>query len=201
MMKKSQKNQYERVQESKLRIIGGIWRGRKIRFLPVSGLRPTPDRIRETLFNWLAPDIRGARCLDLFAGSGALSFEALSRGAQTAVMIEQSSQIITVLSENATFLKTTAAEFHCVSFPDGVAQLKFSPFDIVFLDPPFRQQLVGLCCQWLVEHAWLKPNALIYIEAEAELDPLPLPASWQVLRSRKAGAVGYHLIRAVTPIP
>jgi 16S rRNA (guanine966-N2)-methyltransferase len=194
-MKNLPKNPHEKQSASKLRIIGGIWRGRKIRFLPLPGLRPTPDRIRETLFNWLTPPIKGARCLDLFAGSGALSFEALSRGAQTAVMIDQSPHIIAVLRENADLLKTHAAEFYCATFPQGLEHMHLAPFDIVFLDPPFRQQLLASCCQWLEQHHWLKPNALIYIEAEAELKPLPIPSHWQVLHSKKAGVVGYHLVK------
>jgi 16S rRNA (guanine966-N2)-methyltransferase len=180
---------------SELRIIGGQWRGRKIRFLPCPGLRPTPDRIRETVFNWLAPSIKNAHCLDLFAGSGALGFEALSRGAQSVVMSDQSFQTVATLRENAALFKTKAIEFHCATFPTGLAQIQSAPFDIVFLDPPFHQQLIASCCQWLEQHHWLKPNALVYIEAEAELQPLPVPAHWPVLRSKKAGAVGYHLVR------
>ncbi|MGB6976229.1 MAG: 16S rRNA (guanine(966)-N(2))-methyltransferase RsmD [Gammaproteobacteria bacterium] len=194
-MKNLRKSQHEKESVSKLRIIGGVWRSRKIRFLSLPGLRPTPNRIRETLFNWLTPAVRGARCLDLFAGSGALSFEALSRGAQAAVMIDQSPEIIAVLQENAALLKTNAAEFYCATFPQGLEQLHLTPFDIVFLDPPFRQQLLASCCQWLEQHHWLKPNALIYIEAEAELEPLPIPSHWQVLHSKKAGAVGYYLLK------
>jgi 16S rRNA (guanine966-N2)-methyltransferase len=144
-MKKPLKILQENSHSSKLRIIGGRWRGRKIRFLPLPGLRPTSDRIRETLFNWLMPTIKDARCLDLFAGSGALSFEALSRGAQSAVMIDQSPQVIAVLQENAALLKINTAEFYCATSPQGLKKLHLTPFDIVFLDPPFHQQLIAPC--------------------------------------------------------
>jgi 16S rRNA (guanine966-N2)-methyltransferase len=180
---------------SQLRIIAGQWRGRKINFLPSPGLRPTPNRIRETLFNWLAPYIQETHCLDAFAGSGALGFEALSRGAKSVVMIDQSHEIIKNLQENAKRLNTEAIEFHCDEFQKAIHKLKHRKFDIVFLDPPFHKNLVSLYAVLLDSSDCLVAEALIYIEAEATLESLELPTNWEIIRSKKAGEVGYHLIR------
>jgi 16S rRNA (guanine966-N2)-methyltransferase len=177
----------------KVRIIGGIWRGRKISFAKIKDVRPTPDRVRETLFNWLAPYINQAVCLDCFAGSGALGFEALSRGAAWVVMVDKSKAVVTKLKENAEFLKAEKITFYQEKFP--LSDEKLPIFDIVFLDPPYYQNLIAPCCKWLEESQGLHLGSLIFIEAEKTLWPLPLPSNWQVLKSKKTGQVGYHLVR------
>lgn len=177
-----------------IRIIGGRWRSRKLP-VPVSeGLRPTPDRVRETLFNWLAPYLPGARCLDLFAGTGALCLEALSRGAGPVVMVEQSPTVAEGLRRNLTTLGAQDAEVVCA---DALLFLGGTPrtFDIVFLDPPFKSDLIARCSALLEPRGWVRPGALVYVEAPRHLDPPPLPGHWQLVRSKRAGEVGYHLAR------
>jgi 16S rRNA (guanine966-N2)-methyltransferase len=161
------------------------------------GLRPTPDRVRETLFNWLAPLLPGARCLDLFAGSGALGFEAASRGAAQVVMVESASRAVGLLRGEVLRLRAAVEVVHA----DVLAWLArpARPFDIVFLDPPYRQGLMAPACRALAQAGWLAPDARIYLEAEPELEPLPLPATWSLLRSKRAGQVGYHLAVAARP--
>lgn len=175
-----------------LRIIGGQWRGRKLRFADGEGLRPTTDRVRETLFNWLQPVIHGARCLDLFAGSGALGLEALSRGASEVQFIERNPGAVRALQEN---LKLLQAENGHVHQGDALAYLRGAnrPFDVVFLDPPFRQDLLDPALSLLSQGNWLAPGARIYLELEAELGAPELPAGWELLRSKTAGQVAYHL--------
>jgi len=182
---------------NKLRIIGGKWRGRKFNVPPIPDVRPTPNRIRETVFNWLAPFIIDARCLDLFAGSGALGLEALSRGAQEVVFVDQSKIVIQHITVIAKELATEAIHFQIIKANalTYLSQKPAQPFDIIFLDPPFHQNLIQPCCKLLAQYGWLSPEARIYLETEAELDILPLlPANWEVLRSKKAGQVGYHLL-------
>jgi 16S rRNA (guanine966-N2)-methyltransferase len=186
--------------KGQVRIIGGCWRGRKLHFSSVPGLRPTPDRVRETLFNWLAPEIVGAYCLDVFAGSGALGFEALSRGAHSVVMIDQSPVLIKELRQNAEILGASKqVQFYCASMPE-IKLAEPNHFDIVFLDPPFYQNYLAICYQWLQTNHYLAPDALIYIEAESSLQSLPLPENWSIIRQKKAGQVGYYLIRHVPVI-
>lgn len=182
---------------SKIRIIGGKWRSRLIEFPTLVGLRPTPNRIRETLFNWLAPEITDAVCLDLFTGSGALSFEALSRGAKSVVMIDQSHAIIASLKKNAKILGAEQhIELHCTSFPGNLsAVVKSHHFNIVFLDPPFYKNIISSCARWLEEQDCLAQDALIYIEAERDLKVLSIPENWQIIRSDTAGKVSYYLMR------
>lgn len=179
---------------SQVRIVAGRWRGRKINFPNVPNIRPTPDRVRETLFNWLAPYIVGANCLDAFAGSGALGFEALSRGAKSVTLIDQSAEVVSALKENAAILKAENIGIIQGRFPEILSVLKSQQFDIIFLDPPFKQNLIASSAQALIENNLLAKDALIYIEAEKELTTLPIPESWQILRSKIAGQVGYHLI-------
>lgn len=178
---------------SQLRIIGGKWRGSKVYFKDAPHLRPTTDRIRETLFNWLAPHIEGARCLDCFAGSGALGFEAASRGAKEVLMIDQGREVITTLNENIERLKFDNIETVCNVLP-GV-MVKEGPFDIVFLDPPFRQNLLEPTVVWLLENGLLAKEALVYIESEKEL-LLTVPETWRLHRSKTAGKVLYSLYLA-----
>ena len=179
-----------------LRIIGGALRGRKWTFADVPGLRPTPDRVRETLFNWLAPHISGMRVLDLFAGSGALAFEALSRGAASAVLVEQHQAASASLRATAQRFGLPAAQ---VEGRDAQAFLQSQPahaYDLVFLDPPFGAGLLEPALRAIAERRLLMPGGFCYVEQPAR-DFLPaLPAGWVVHRSGKAGEVGYHLLHA-----
>ena len=180
----------------RLRIVAGKWRSR---LLPVSeqeGLRPTSARVRETLFNWLSSDIVGSHCLDLFAGTGALAFEALSRGAATAALIERSQKIVDVLRSSAELLDAQNARVECADAVSFLSRLADRRYDIVFLDPPFADDLVEECCQLLQSNGWLADRAAIYIEQDKS-KPLPtLPPGWQVVRDKKAGHVRFVLARS-----
>lgn len=178
----------------RVRIIGGQWRGRYLDVPQAEGLRPTPNRVRETLFNWLAPTLPGASCLDLFAGTGVLCLEALSRGAGQVTMVERSPQAAARLRENLAILKAQGAQVVCadaLDFLHGPAEAR----DIVFIDPPFASDLIARAAALIEERGWLRPGGLAYIEAPASLDPLPVPSSWEIVRSKTAGQVGYHLLR------
>jgi 16S rRNA (guanine966-N2)-methyltransferase len=179
-------------QSNTLRIIGGTHRGRKLRFADVPGVRPTPDRVRETVFNWLMPLVPGARCLDLFAGSGALGFEALSRGAREVVFVDQSPKVVRTLEQNLELLGG-AAQVVQANTLDWLLKSPSEPFDIVFLDPPFRQQLLEPCCERLEAHGWLSHAAAIYIERESDVGAPVLPAGWQLEKEKTAGQVTYGL--------
>jgi len=184
--------------ERSLRIIGGKFRHRQIKFYPYSGLRPTANRTRESLFNWLQGDINGASVLDLFSGSGALGFEALSRGAREVVMVENQWAVYKCLNSNIQALNAPAIR---VINEDAISYLgggEIQKFDIIFLDPPFNQGLIGKCCQLIHQHGWINPNSLIYLEAERQLDPLPIPNSWKILRSNSTNEVGYYLTQPQT---
>lgn len=177
---------------SKIKIIGGHWRSRQIEVLDAKGLRPTPNRVRETLFNWLQSDIFNAHCLDLFAGSGALSFEAASRGAKAVVQVENNAAACAVLKANAE--KLGASQIQTIQ-TDALSFLKKAPqtpFDIIFLDPPFSLDLASQSCKLLDEHNWLAPYAKIYVETETALE-FPQPKNWQLLKSKTAGEVAYRL--------
>jgi 16S rRNA (guanine966-N2)-methyltransferase len=180
-----------------VRIIGGGWRGRRINFPDVPGLRPTPDRVRETLFNWLQQDVVGARCLDLFAGSGALGLEALSRGAAEAVFVEQAVAASRSLQEQLTRLgagrKARVVEMGAARFLRTPAP----PFDIVFLDPPFGRDALAEYVPLLDSGNWLNPGGLVYLENEKASGAPHLPAHWELLKSKSAGEVGYHLARVL----
>jgi 16S rRNA (guanine966-N2)-methyltransferase len=179
--------------KNQIRIIGGEWRSRQLTFNDIPGLRPTPNRIRETLYNWLQHDIPGSRCLDLYAGSGALGFEAASRGAKVVVQVEQDANACRSLHENAVKLKANQIQIiqsDVFRYLSGNAE----PFDIVFLDPPFGLNLTNQTCQWLEDKGWLNPHAKIYVEVENKIKLLEgLPENWQSLKSKTAGEVGYHL--------
>ncbi len=178
-----------------VRIIAGTWRGRRVAFPDIPGLRPTPDRVRETLFNWLQHAVAGARCLDLFAGSGVLGLEALSRGAKELVFVEQAVAASRTLQEQLTRLgglpKGRVMEMGAARFLRSPAQ----PFDIVFLDPPFGRGALAEYIPLLDAGQWLKEGALVYLENEKAEGVPPLPAHWELLKSKSAGEVGYHLVR------
>jgi 16S rRNA (guanine966-N2)-methyltransferase len=179
-----------------LRIIGGTWRSRTWRF-PEGAIRPTPDRVRETLFNWLSPAIAGARCLDLFAGSGALGLEALSRGAARAVFVDKAAEPARELKQTLALWggeRAAAAQVHvadALRFLTGKAEV----FDVVFLDPPFAEGLLGPVAAALEAGQWLAPAAQIYAEGPAAQPLPPFPQRWRVAKSGRAGEVGYHLLR------
>ena len=177
-----------------LRIIGGEWRGRRIRFPGKGGIRPTPDRVRETLFNWLMAKVPASRCLDLFAGSGALGLEALSRGAAHATFVEQDRESAARLRETASALAPGRAT---VVEADALAWLarRQGPFDIAFLDPPFGDDVLAEAMRRLDAPGLLAPDAYIYVEQPAAAGPPGLPPGWLLHRSGRAGAVGYHLAR------
>lgn len=178
---------------SQLRIIGGQWRGRKLAFTPVEGLRPTTDRVRETLFNWLAQDIHDANCLDLFAGSGALGLEALSRGAGHCDFVDTSTIALKQLREHLHTLDASGrSHCHAVSALTFLEQAN-RPWHIVFIDPPFGQNLVAPACALLAHSNALSPGALIYVETGVKEDAPNLPANWQLHREKKAGGVSYRL--------
>jgi 16S rRNA (guanine966-N2)-methyltransferase len=177
-----------------LRIIGGRHRGRRLRFPAGVAIRPTPDRVRETLFNWLKPRIDGARVLDLFAGSGALGLEALSRGAAQATFVEQDRRAAEAIEALASEWREAAAQ---VVGADALGWLMRAagdtPFDIVMLDPPFDSALLAAAARALADAGLLAADARIYIEHRAR-DPLPaLPDGWRNIRDGRAGEVGYHL--------
>jgi 16S rRNA (guanine966-N2)-methyltransferase len=189
------------VAQGQIRIIGGMWRGRLLKVPNVPDLRPTPNRIRETVFNWLQPHIQGAYCLDLFAGSGALGFEALSRGAANVVMIDQAATAVTLLREAAKMLQTDNADIYQATVPEHLPRPAHL-FNIVFLDPPFQHNLLLPCCFYLEENSFLADNAYIYIEAGSLLDANALPSNWQLLKCKQAGEVAYHLaMRTNQPRP
>lgn len=177
--------------ESKIRIIGGDWRGRKLPVLSADGLRPTGDRLRETLFNWLMPHIHGANCLDAFSGTGALAFEALSRGAAKATLIEKSSKNAQQLKENTKLLQANANVF-AQDFLTWEAKEKY---DLVFLDPPFAEHLWQKAIDHLCAQDALNENALVYIEQPLDV-AITLPTHWLPLKSKKAGQVHVALFEA-----
>ena len=177
-----------------LRIIGGSFRGRKLRFPADVQIRPTPDRVRETLFNWLQPHLSGARCLDLFAGSGALGLEALSRGASHVVFVDSSRSAIDALRATAERFGARAAEFRV---DDAAHFLKSAggPYDVVFLDPPFDAGLLQPTIQRLTAAGCLAVGAFCYVEMPKRLAAPVLTAPWAPYRAGAAGEVGYYLFR------
>ncbi|HEY9043405.1 MAG TPA: 16S rRNA (guanine(966)-N(2))-methyltransferase RsmD [Rheinheimera sp.] len=176
-----------------VRIISGQWRGRKLAVLDAEGLRPTTDRVKETLFNWLMHDIDGATVLDCFAGSGSLAFEALSRHAKSATLIEREAAQARQLQHNISKLNCNNASVvqqDCISYLNNATATQF---DVVFIDPPFRKNLALPCCQLLEQYNWLTDTALIYLETEKELTIAQLPANWRLLKEKIAGQLAYRL--------
>lgn len=201
-MSRSEKSQGSRdpkhargAQARQLRIIGGTWRGRRFRFPASPQIRPTPDRVRETLFNWLGSRVTGSRCLDLFAGSGALGLEALSRGAAEVTFVERDAA---AASELASRLTEWGARGALVERSDAQQFLRrpapVRPLDIVFLDPPFAEGLLQSTAELLESRHWLAAAAYIYVECAAREGLPPLPGPWTLVRAKQAGEVGYHLL-------
>ena len=192
--------------EGRLRIIGGRWRSRQLPVVDLPGLRPTTDRVRETLFNWLRSDISAAHCLDLFAGSGALGFEAASRGAEQVVMLELQAEAYKKLCDNKQSL--AADNIQCLQqdaiewlTKAGLAReaemVEQHAFDIVFLDPPYASNLLERACALLEQSHLLAADAKIYIEYSTQQALPELPINWQIIRGKKAGQVGYYLAQRV----
>ncbi|WP_105169190.1 16S rRNA (guanine(966)-N(2))-methyltransferase RsmD [Pseudoalteromonas sp. T1lg23B] len=172
-----------------IRIISGQFRGRKLPVKDVAGLRPTTDRIKETLFNWLMQDTRDATVLDCFAGSGGLGFECLSRFAKQACFIELDRQAAEQLNTNISTLKLTNATVINGNTLDVLSrENEQTPFNLVFVDPPFRKDLAQLCCTLLEQNNWLSSDSLIYVEVEKELE-FSAPLGWQILKEKQAGQV------------
>ncbi len=180
---------------NQIRIIAGRHRGRKITFPDQIGLRPTGDRLRETLFNWLQPLIPGARCLDLFAGSGALGFEAASRGAASVVMVEKAKPVVRCLEDAIKQLElahVTLQQADALTWLDASPQ----PFDMIFLDPPFADKLLEpICCK--LQQGWLANDARVYIEMDVKDKQPKLPNDWQRLKEKKTGQVRCSLYQVI----
>ena len=185
----------------RIRIIGGSLRGSKIDVPHSQGLRPTPDRVRETLFNWLQPVIHGARCLDLFAGSGANGIEAMSRGAAMLVSIERERALAQRLRANLERLRVENAEVVCA---DALAWLdqprQQRSFDLVFMDPPFALDIAAQAAARLEQDGWLAPSTMIHVELPAGHEAT-VPDNWQVHRQGRAGALGYTLYQRLASRP
>ncbi|AXS83918.1 16S rRNA (guanine(966)-N(2))-methyltransferase RsmD [Marinobacter sp. Arc7-DN-1] len=180
-----------------LRIIGGDWRSRKLRFPDAGGVRPTPARARETLFNWLTFHLAGSSCLDLFAGSGALGLEALSRGAATVTLVDHTPALATALRDNLRLLKSNGGEVVCADVESYLKQRNRPPFDIVFMDPPFRQGWLGRLFPLLDQQEWIRPGGWVYVEHESEIPTPAVPGTWQLHRQKSAGQVTYSLFRVM----
>ncbi|MBE0365183.1 16S rRNA (guanine966-N2)-methyltransferase [Pseudoalteromonas ulvae UL12] len=177
-----------------IRIISGQFKGRKLPVKDVIGLRPTADRVKETVFNWLMNDIRDADVLDCFAGSGGLGFEALSRYANSVTFIEKDKAAAQQLNDNLALLKQLNGKvIHADAL--GTIERLGKQYDLVFIDPPFRLGLAQLCCQQLIQSDALKPLSLIYVEVESELNDFQAPNDWQLLKEKTAGQVTYRLFQ------
>ncbi|MEX0738297.1 MAG: 16S rRNA (guanine(966)-N(2))-methyltransferase RsmD [Pseudohongiella sp.] len=200
MPRKTPGNKAATGQRNTLRIIGGQWRGRKLQFPDVPGLRPTADRVRETLFNWLQGWVLDENCLDMFAGSGACGLEALSRGARSAVFVDASrdasasiqAHLALLGAENASVVTAKAEQWLATNTANSVSGLA-GKFGLVFLDPPFADQILPDIALQLESSGILKPRAQIYLEAGQDLAALPLPANWTARKNLRAGAVYYGL--------
>jgi 16S rRNA (guanine966-N2)-methyltransferase len=179
--------------QSHVRIIGGRWRGRKLTFTATEGLRPTGDRIKETLFNWLMPHVEGARCLDLFAGSGALGLEALSRGASHCDFVDSSKTAVRQVRQHLQTLDALGNGDCHLSSALKFLQTAVEPYDIVFIDPPFKLKLASQVTTALARQQLLSESALVYLET-ANSEPIPaVPEGWKLHREKVSGAVSYRL--------
>ncbi|HEJ9627595.1 TPA: 16S rRNA (guanine(966)-N(2))-methyltransferase [Proteus mirabilis] len=175
-----------------IRIIGGKWRGRKLPVLDSQGLRPTTDRVKETLFNWLMPVIQNARCLDCFAGSGGLGIEALSRYALETTFIEYERTVAQQITANLTLLNAENGHVIQDSALSYLAK-QGSPYNVVFLDPPFHKGMLSDTIQLLENNGWLAQDCYIYIEEEVKAQTYTIPTHWTLHREKIAGQVAYRL--------
>jgi 16S rRNA (guanine966-N2)-methyltransferase len=190
-MNQGRKQHSKKSTSGSIRIIAGKHRGRKLPVLMAEGLRPTTDRVKETLFNWLMPYIHNANCLDCFAGAGSLGFEALSRGASKVNLIELNKAAAKQLLANKQLLKSDDVVVCNANVLDFLKTPTANKFDLVFIDPPFRQNLISQTCE-LLESGWLTEKALVYVEMEAESEQ-QLPNNWLLLKEKIAGQVVYRL--------
>ena len=179
----------------RLRIVAGKWRSRLLPIADAEGLRPTSERVRETVFNWLAREVAGSHCLDVFAGTGALGFEALSRGAASATLLEISPEIAGVLESSARRLDATNVRIVCTDALTYLQQSADQTYDVVFLDPPFAEDLMEECCRLLHSNGWLTEHAAVYMEQGKGQATPALPPEWHVAKEKKAGNVKYVLAR------
>ncbi|MCT6698769.1 16S rRNA (guanine(966)-N(2))-methyltransferase RsmD [Rheinheimera sp. 4Y26] len=182
-----------------VRIISGQWRGRRLPVLNAQGLRPTTDRVKETLFNWLMQDTAGCTVLDCFSGSGSLALEALSRHASFATLLELDKTAVKQLQQHLQTLKCNNAEVIAGSCLVYLQQAPKRQYDLVFLDPPFRQNLLLPCATLLEQQPWLSNDALIYVECEKELPVSQLPAHWRPIKQSIAGQLAYRLYQREQP--
>lgn len=190
-MNQGKKQRSKKAATGSIRIIAGKHRGRKLPVMMAEGLRPTTDRVKETVFNWLMPYMHKANCLDCFAGAGSLGFEALSRGAEKITLVELNKSAFKQLQANKALLNADNLTVEQGDVLSVLAQQPKHTFDIVFIDPPFRQALVSKTAQLLTQ-GWLSNQALIYVEMESESEQ-PLPNNWQLLKEKVAGQVAYRL--------
>ena len=192
LSKRATTKQTQSAARTRLRIIGGKWRGRKIHFPDVEGLRPTPDRVRETLFNWLSGWVEGSVCVDLFAGSGALGFEAASRGAAQVELIDQAPTVIESLQNAKQLLQADAVH---IQYRDAVSNIaKLKPTDILFLDPPFGYGELDQLLNLIESSQILRSQACIYLETAVDRD-IVTPSTWRLHREKHAGQVAYRLFQ------
>lgn len=194
-MNHRKKQQIKNSPKGSIRIIAGKHRGRKLPVLMADGLRPTTDRVKETVFNWLMPYILGSNCLDCFAGSGGLGFEALSRGAEQVTFLEFNKSAAQQLKQNQELLNTgnaTIVHTDTLSYLQTFSEQNQQPFDVVFLDPPFRKQFIEKTAS-LLNQGWLENNAFVYVEMEVDNNNQQLPANWHMLKEKVAGQVVYRL--------
>ncbi|WGE89442.1 16S rRNA (guanine(966)-N(2))-methyltransferase RsmD [Actinobacillus arthritidis] len=197
-MKKNRNSTLQNKSTGEVRVIAGLWRGRKLPVLNAEGLRPTTDRVKETLFNWLMNDVAGSRCLDCFAGSGSLGIEALSRQAQAVVFLEKFTNAANLLKNNLTSLKTTNGTVINADTLQYLAQKNPEQgFEVIFVDPPFHHGFVPKVLKLLAENQWLADNALIYVETEKNHPSLELPNNWQIIKEKTAGQVISRLIQCL----
>lgn len=197
MRKNQQAKSHEKNKKSTnsgfIRLISGKWRGKKLPVKDKEGLRPTTDRTKETLFNWLMHDIRDANCLDCFSGSGSLAFEALSRAAKSVLLLERDKQVTQQLNTNLVALGANNAQVIETDSIIYLQQAAQQQFDIVFVDPPFNKGLLSPCCHALEKNGYLEPQALIYIEMEVQLTEIDLPDNWLRIKEKSTGQVAYQL--------
>ena len=187
-----------------LRIIGGQWRGRRLKFEPQEGLRPTLDRYRETLFNWLMHHVEGSRCLDLFAGSGALGLEALSRGATQVDFVDSHPASCSNIRHHLHTLGSKNGRVHQAQAAAWLKSQTGNPgsdhgYDLIFLDPPFNQDLLQNTCYLLEYNEFIQPHTLIYLEAEPQFNRLVLPSHWQVNKHKQSKSAAFFLLQCPTP--
>lgn len=179
-----------------VRVVGGQWRRRVLHFPDIAGIRPTPSRVRETLFNWLMFDLQGVACLDMFAGSGVLGIEALSRGATNAVFLDSHKEVCAYLHQQLRTLGCENAQIHWAQFPTSMPDLSAYQFDLVFIDPPYDAQLVEPSCQWVVDRGLLANQAWVYVEWSRHHAAPQWPAGWTIYRETATRHVNCALLRA-----